>query len=68
MNDYLSEKYKIYSKDSTQKPFTFEHIQDELLCSSVMAKMHIKETLNRAYENLNFEQFSKVIVVALDLE
>lgn len=68
MDDYLSKKYNIYSKNPKQKPFTFHHIQEELLCSPVMAKMHIKNILKRGYEKLNFEQFSKVVCIAIDLD
>ena len=68
MEDYLSKKYSNYSKISTQEPFTFEHISEKLLCSANMAKMYIKDILKKGYENLTFEQFSKVVCTAIDLD
>ncbi len=68
MEDYLSKKYHIYSKNTAQKPFNSHHIQEELLCSPNIAKLHIKEALQKQYESFNFDNFVKIITVTLDLD
>ena len=68
MEEYLSKKYNIYSKDLKQKPFNLNHIQEELLCTPNTAKMHIKQVLQKQYEYFNFDNFVKVITVTLDLD
>ncbi len=68
MEDYLSKKYNIYSKDLKQKPFNFHHVQEELLCTPTVAKLHIKQALQKQSENFNFDNFVKIIIVTLDLD
>ncbi len=67
MRDYLSNRYSMFDQKGA-KVFIPSHVQEELLCAANVASLHIKQTLQKNYSKMTFDQFVKVVEVALDLE
>lgn len=69
MRNYLAKKYRAYEqKNPKSKPFSDEHIAEELLCSIEDAKRYTRRALNTLPSYLSFDQFAKVIEATLVLE
>lgn len=65
MRDYLGKKYSYLGQG---KPCNASFLQEELLCSNSLARLHIKEVLGVQKVSFTLEELITVVEVSLDLD